>query len=174
MANLNGFDANQVDPASSFDPIPAGKYVAAIIESEMKPTKAGNGQYLQLTFEIRDGQYKGRRLWARLNLDNPNQQAVQIARGELSAICRAVGVLQPQDSCELHGLPLSIKVTCKKRNDTDEISNEVRSYERKEAAFSRPGPMPGATPPTPLPQANMATPPTPLPQANMATPPWQR
>ena len=33
---------------------------------------------------------ESRLLWARLNLDNPNQQAVQIARGELSAICRAV------------------------------------------------------------------------------------
>jgi len=40
MANLNGFDANQVDPAATFDPVPAGKYVAVITESEMKPTKA--------------------------------------------------------------------------------------------------------------------------------------
>ena len=38
MANLNGFDANQVEPTASFDPIPAGKYLAAITESEMKPT----------------------------------------------------------------------------------------------------------------------------------------
>jgi hypothetical protein len=171
MAYLNGFDASQVNPASSFDPIPAGKYLVTITESEMKPTKAGNGQYLQLTFEIRDGQYKGRRLWARLNLDNPNQQAVQIARGELSAICRVVNVLQPQDSVELHNLPLSIKVACKKREDTGEITNEVRGYEKKEAAFSQPGPMLGATPPTPLPQANMATPPAPLSQATMPTPP---
>ena len=44
MADLRGFDANQIDPASDFDPIPAGKYVAAIIASEMKPTKAGTGQ----------------------------------------------------------------------------------------------------------------------------------
>ena len=40
MANLNGFDANEVDPATSFDPIPAGKYLAVIAESEMKATKA--------------------------------------------------------------------------------------------------------------------------------------
>ena len=42
MANLNNFDANTVDPTTTFDPIPAGKYVAAITESEMKPTKNGN------------------------------------------------------------------------------------------------------------------------------------
>jgi len=44
MANLNGFDANQVEPAAKFDPIPAGKYLAVITESEQKPTKAGTGQ----------------------------------------------------------------------------------------------------------------------------------
>ena len=135
MAYLHNFDANTVDPASSFDPIPAGKYIAAITESEMKPTKNGNGHYLELTFDILDGQYKGRNVWARLNLDNPNATAVQIARGELSAICRAVGVIQPQDSIELHNLPLSIKVTCKKREDTGEITNEIKGYEKKEAAL---------------------------------------
>ena len=70
MANLNGFNANEVDPAVGFDPIPAGKYLAIITESEMKPTKAGTGQYLQLTFQVLEGQYKGRLVWARLNLDN--------------------------------------------------------------------------------------------------------
>ena len=95
MANLNGFDATQVEPAAKFDPIPAGKYLAVITESEQKPTKAGTGHYLQLTFQIQEGVHKGRILWARLNLDNPNATAVQIARAELSAICRAVGVTAP-------------------------------------------------------------------------------
>lgn len=132
MANLNGFDANRVDPASNFDPIPAGKYLAAIIESELKPTKSGTGNYLQLTFQVFDGPQKGRLLWTRLNLDNPNATAVQIAQGELSAICRAVSVLVPHDSVELHNLPLVISVRCKKRTDTGEIVNEISGYAKKE------------------------------------------
>ena len=80
MANLNGFDASQVEPTASFDPIPAGKYLAAITESEMKPTKKGSGSFLQLTFTVLDGEYKGRLLWCRLNLNNPNATAVKIAR----------------------------------------------------------------------------------------------
>ena len=59
MADLNGFDANEVDPTTTFDPLPAGKYVAAVTESEMKPTKSGAGKYLQLTFQILEGEYKG-------------------------------------------------------------------------------------------------------------------
>ena len=47
MANLQGFDANTVEPADDLDPIPDGKYIAVITDSEMKPTKAGTGNYLQ-------------------------------------------------------------------------------------------------------------------------------
>jgi hypothetical protein len=101
MANLNGFNAHNIDPATDFEPIPAGKYLAVITDSEMKATKNGNGYYLELTFQVIDGPYKNRLLWSRLNLHNPNEQAVQIAQGELSAICRAVGVMQPKDSVDL-------------------------------------------------------------------------
>lgn len=150
MPNLTGFDATTVEPTADFDPIPAGKYLAVITESEIKPNKAGTGSYLQFTFQIIEGEYKGRFLWARLNLDNPNATAVKIARGELSAICRAVGVMQPKDSVELHDLPLTISVKCKKRPDTGEIQNEIKGYEKKDAASGKPI------------------------QATIDTPPWRR
>ncbi|MCR4415120.1 MAG: DUF669 domain-containing protein [Thermoguttaceae bacterium] len=144
MADLRGFDANNVEPAGDFEPIPAGKYLAVITESEMKPTKAGTGNYLQLTFQIIEGPFQNRLLWARLNLDNPNDTARKIAQGELSAICRAVGVLAPNDSVELHNLPLVIHVRCKKRTDTNEIVNEVKGYSKKETS---PAPAAKSTPP---------------------------
>lgn len=158
MASLNGFDANRVEPSTDYDPLPAGKYLAVITESEMKPTKAGTGQYLQLTFEILDGQFKGRKVWARLNLINTNDMTVKIAQAELSAICRAVGVLAPNDSVELHNLPLMITVKCKKRPDTGEISNEVRGFAKKE---------------TPQPQAAAVQSTSQAPSTN-GVPPWKR
>ncbi len=115
--------------------------------SEMKPTKAGTGSFLELAFEIIEGPYKGRRLWARLNLDNPNQTAVKIVRAELSAICRAVGVMSPKDSVELHNLPLLITVRCKKRADTGEITNEIKGYAKKEATAGQPQQATSDTPP---------------------------
>ena len=149
MTNLNGFNANEVEPTVSFDPLPAGKYLAAITESEMKPTKNGNGSYLQLTFTILDGEYKNRVLWARLNLNNPNATAVKIARSELSAICHAIGVMQPKDSVQLHNLPLVISVKLKKREDTGELTNEIKGYAKKEAAAGQPqqAPVADSTPP---------------------------
>jgi hypothetical protein len=138
MADLQGFNANEVDPIPDLEPIPAGKYLAMITDSEMKPTKSGDGRYLQLTFQILEGPYKNRFVWARLNLHNANATAVQIARAELSAICRAVGVLTPKDSCELHNLPLVITVKLKKREDTGELHNEVRGYAKKESFNGQP------------------------------------
>ena len=148
MANLNGFNAAQVEPSQDFEPIPAGKYLAVITETEMKPTKNGSGQYLQLSFQILDGPFKGRFVWARLNLNNSNPTTVQIARQELSAICRAVGVMTPGDSVELHNIPLVVTVKLKKRDDTGELTNEVKGYAKRDAAASSPTPA-QATNPTP-------------------------
>jgi len=126
--NLSGFNANDVEPAGDFTPIPAGDYTAIITDSEEKATKAGTGAYLKLTFQVVDGEYKGRNLWALLNLKNPNETAVKIAQGELSSICRAVNVLEPKDSLDLHGIPLTITVGVKNREDTGEPQNVIKKY----------------------------------------------
>jgi hypothetical protein len=116
------------------------------------------GSYLQLTFQIIDGPNKGRLIWARLNMQNPNETTVKIAKGELSAICRAVGVMKPNDSVELHNLPLVISVGCKKRDDTGDITNVIKGYAKRDSA----APAPGLS--RPAPTANGAG----------STPPWKR
>jgi len=45
MASLN-FNANDIEPLGSFDPLPIGEYTVVISASEMKDTKTGKGQYL--------------------------------------------------------------------------------------------------------------------------------
>ena len=147
MADLRGFDANTVEPSAPMEPIPAGKYLAMITASELKPNKSGTGQFLELVFTITEGEYKNRQLWARLNLVNPNDLAMKIAQAELSAVCRAVGVLTPNDSVELHNLPLVIKVRCKKRRDTGEIVNDVCGYEPRTVLAGKPQQAQTSTPP---------------------------
>lgn len=128
-ADLSGFDANNVEPEGSFEPIPAGWHVAMITDSEMKGTKNGTGEYLQLRLDIIDGEHEGRVLFDRLNLINQNQTAVDIAQRQLSGICRAVGVMQPRDSSELHDKPLRVKVTIRPAGNGYDASNEIKSYE---------------------------------------------
>lgn len=129
MANLGNFNASEIEPQGSFEPIPAGWYTAMIVDSEMKPTKNGTGEYLQLRLDIIDGDHQGRVLFDRLNLNNQNQTAVEIAQRQLSAICRSVGVMQPQDSSDLHDKPLRVKVAIRPAGNGYEASNEVKAYE---------------------------------------------
>ena len=158
MPDLNGFDANVVEPIVGFEPIPAGDYLAAITASEMKPTKAGTGEFLEIEFQVLDGVHQGRKLWTRLNLKNPNQKAVKFARGELSAICHAVGVMTPKDAMDLHDKPLVIKVALKPREDTGEMTNVIKGYASKGAASAP------ARNPSPEPVA----------VADDNTPPWKK
>ena len=151
MADLTGFNANHVAPTTALEPLPAGRYIVAITDSQMRATKRGDGSYLQLELTVLEGDCRGRKAWDRLCIEHLNPLAQRIARGNLSAICHAVGVLVPRDSSQLHDLPLEITIRCKKREDNGELTNEIQGY----AAIS------GATPAPPVP-------------SNDITPPWKR
>lgn len=176
MANLGFFNAAEVPPQQDYSPIPAGEYPAQIIDSNMKATASNNGQYLELTHQIIDGPYKGRNVWARLNLDNPNAQTVQIAQQQLSSICHAIGVLKPGDSTALHNKPMVIRVefiaagSVDKRGRTrDRDTNEIKAWKKLEGNAP-------AAPSAPAHAATSTSPPTALQAAApaAASPPWQR
>lgn len=130
MGNLGGvFDATQVAPDTGRDPLPTGDYICVIVDSDMKQTKDGRGQYLELVHEVVEGPAKGRKAWARLNLVNHNSTAQSIAQGQLSAICHACGVLSIQDSQQLHNRPMLVRIEYLKagpKRDSD--TNEIRSW----------------------------------------------
>ncbi|MFN4204803.1 MAG: DUF669 domain-containing protein [Agrobacterium albertimagni] len=172
MANLGAtFDATGVDPMKPMDVLPPGKYPAQIVASDMRLTKDGMGQYLNLEIDVLDGPYKGRKLFDRLNLVNNNTQTVEMAQRTLSAICHATGRLQVQDSEELHLIPFMAVVQVQPPKNGYGESNKIR-YQPLEAATPAAQPAPAARPAT-------AAPAMPAPQATPAaggfkTAPWKR
>ena len=137
MVQLN-FDANEVEPLGSFEPLPAGEYTVVISSSEMKDASTGRGQYLQLVYDVIEGDYKGRKLFDRLNLVNESTQAQEIAQRALSSICRAVGVMHPQQSEELHDKPFVVKVVIRPAKGEYQASNAVREYKPLEEEAAAP------------------------------------
>lgn len=133
--NLDGFNAADVEPNEAFSALPAGEYDAIIMASEMKQTKAGTGKYLELKLQVLNGTYQNRQLFDRLNLVNPNDVAVQIAKGTLSSICRSVNVLTPKDSSELHNKPLTAVVKVEKDLEGNN-RNVVKGYKPRNAQAS--------------------------------------
>lgn len=135
------FNANEIDPKSGFAPIPPGDYLVVITDSEMKKTNDGEGEYLKLSFKVAHGEFEGRYIWLNLNLVNKSAQAVEIAERELSAICHAVDVLEPEDSQELHGIVMLAKVKVKPPANGYDASNTLGNfrpmteYEEAEESF---------------------------------------
>lgn len=134
MSNLGdlNFDAQTVEPNVGFDVLPAGEYDAVIVSSKVEPTKSGNGRMVVLEMQVLSGEFQNRKLFDRLNLWNPSEKAVQIARGTLSAICRAINVLTPKDTSELHNKPLRVKVAVSEDPQYGK-RNEVKGYKSRNA-----------------------------------------
>ena len=177
MAQIS-FDASGVEPAVPFEILPPGKYRAQIVQSEMQPTKQGDGQMLCLEFDLLDGPYQGRKLWERLNLVNRSQQTVEIAQRQLSAICHAIDRIQVTDSEQLHFRPmlLTVAVELDKRDehlpaDQRRKQNRGKGYARASgvaaapaATPARPSSSPAATAPAASRTAAATAP---------ASPPWR-
>lgn len=167
MANLGAtFDATSVEPAKPLEVLPPGKYPAQIVNSEMRVTKDGVGQYLWLELDVLGGPCQGRKLFDRLNLVNTNPQTVEIAQRTLSAICHATGRLQVQDSEELHLIPLIADVRVQPPKNGYGESNQVRYLPLDRAAkTAMPQPARAAPPPQSQPAA---------PAVALTSAPWKR
>lgn len=113
MALLNGqFDASQIQPTDR-SLIPAANYKAVIKNSTVNENSNGSGHHLNLEIEIIEGQFAGRKVWENLNCWHASEKTSQIAWATLSAIARAVNVLQFNDTAALHDLPLMVRITQK-------------------------------------------------------------
>ena len=75
--------------------MPTGWYQAQMVENEVRDAINGNGTYLLAVFEILDGEYRGRKIYQNVTLQNANQQAVEIGQRLLTDIYTAVGHHEP-------------------------------------------------------------------------------
>jgi len=129
MVQLN-FNASQYEPSTgAADVFETGEYPFQIVGSELLPTKSGTGHMIIFTLSCLDEGMKGRRLTVRLNVVNQSAQAVEIAFRELSAISHVCGILNWQDTQQLHGRPFRVRVEKVARSDDlSKFGNEVRGY----------------------------------------------
>lgn len=128
------FNANDHEPTADFEAIPKGDYEGIVIEAKMKATKAGDGKYLALTMQITDGQFRNRKLWENLNIENPSEQAMNIARGKLSSLCRAIGIMEPEQPEDLCDKPMIIRIGIRKDKETGEPRSVINNFKALDGA----------------------------------------
>jgi len=153
MATID-FDVSLYEaPKSNFDPLPRGEYLAIVTENQMKATKSGTGEYLELVIQIVDGEFSGRKIWERLNIHNANEVAENIARAALKSISLACGIEAMSDTDMLNDFPFTIILDIDRKDPT---RNRVMGYKPAKAA--------------PAPVAR----PTAIKAAPVAAKPWER
>lgn len=97
---MNSFCSVDVAPA-----LPIGWSGLEITSSDYVPAAAGDGMILRLDCVGAEG---ARHMIA-LPLENDDAEAQRAGQKAFAALRAAIGVLQPTDSGELHGLPFDIQ-----------------------------------------------------------------
>lgn len=129
MAFLNEtYDVNELPQGNSdFAPLPAGWYSVTITGAELKNTKAGNGQYIAVRYDVTGPTHQGRVVFGNLNIKNPNPKAEEIGRQQLGDLMRAIGLSKVTDTDQLISGSLQIKLAIREQEGY-EPSNDVKGY----------------------------------------------
>lgn len=96
MAKINlNLEAVKEEGESKYSKVPAGLYSVAIQEIEVKETKSG-GHYLEMAFNIMEGEHQGKLLVDRVNINVPgSEKATGIGLGRLKRIALCTQAKNP-------------------------------------------------------------------------------
>ena len=136
MARLDiGFTADELpESRGDYEPLPEGWYSAEIGDAEIRVTKDGTGQYIRCRYNITGPTKAGRVVFGNLNIMNKSQKAEEIGRQQLGELMRSVGIGRIEDTDQLIGCPVQIKLSIRPAENGYAAQNEVRGFRAPEGA----------------------------------------
>lgn len=111
--------------------IAPGEYVVTVKKAEVKDTKAGDGQYINVMFVAKGGGA----IFHMFNIKNKNEKATQIGLGQLKTFLKVSG-LDPtrlSDVSTLEGASCVVRVALQKDQEGNERPRITSFKENKEA-----------------------------------------
>ncbi len=134
----------------SLELLPQGDYLVKCIEAEVKPTKANDGQFIQMQLAVvAPAEHEGRQIWARhmiqsdnAEFDNKNEptngtgKAVKFGKQKVKTFLMCSGVAEDKrqalkDVNHLVGLVVVAHLVCKE--DSFGEKNEIAYYKEAES-----------------------------------------
>lgn len=137
MATLN-FNADEQEPMAPLGAWTPAKQKVVVEGADVKKTKSGDGEYVEIQFRAVDGPNEGRAHWERYNISNPNQEAERIAKAAFASLCLALGVPKVSDTDQLIGRACVIETRVGKRKDTQEDQTKISGYYEGSSAPAAP------------------------------------
>lgn len=123
-------DFSTIEPneggGSSFPVSDTKGWLCEMIASEGKENSKKDGQILAIQLRGLEGPVNGKLHDFTVNIANPNQQAVQIGMGELSAIAHVTGHIRVGNSAEWHNKPFRVVVVQEIDKATKEPTGRTR------------------------------------------------
>lgn len=95
---------------TSYIPFPVGEYQLEIVESDYVTNSTGTGNILKCKAQVVGGDFDQRPFYINYDLENDNPDAQEIGQREFARLRRAVGVLAPENSAELHWKRFRVKL----------------------------------------------------------------
>ena len=126
--SMKGFTSIKPDDGT-FQLIPNGRYTMQAVKTDIKPTKNGNGSYVEVFMKITEGDYKNRQIIKRFNWENTNATAMSIGRAQFRNLVLACGI--PGDlrnSDEVLNIPVTGEVYTQKGTNGYNDSNDVKFF----------------------------------------------
>lgn len=144
------FNASAVPEDTGPEPLPAGDYCIYIESSDIRTEDDGTQKLSMVAKVIQPEQYAGRTLFPSFTMYSANADHVKTGQRLLALVCKAVGVIHPRDSVELHDKPFFTRVVPKAAASGKVYSNLTTFW----STASQPPPMPKTAPKMPaVPQA---------------------
>jgi hypothetical protein len=120
------FDPSQEEGTSS-NLLPAGIYLAQIIDAAVSQPQSQDGYGINLTWENTEGEHEGRRVRQRITFQHSSEEAQKIGRREFKDLCDACGITKGFNSVEpLKFIPCKVRVGIEKdKNGMYDDKNKV-------------------------------------------------
>lgn len=112
----------------NYDLIPDGWYSVKVTKADLAQTKSGNGTKIDMRYDITGPTHEGRVVFGSINIRNQSQRAEEIGRQQLGDLMRALGIAKLEDTDQLIGGNVSIKIGRSKPQEGYEARNEVKGY----------------------------------------------
>lgn len=130
------FETADYEAPMDFEIIPEGTEVRMkCTEAEEKETSSG-GTMIAATFQIVEGEYKGRKVWTNFNVVNKSEKAQNFGRRMVSGWARACGKPNANDTDQLLEKPFWCKLGIEKGSGPYKDKNIISSFLMPEGASS--------------------------------------
>jgi hypothetical protein len=174
MAALD-FNPNSVAPSErSYTVLPAGWYSVTIDGASVENNKNNPGRHVKLDLTVISVNGRGRKLFPKVNFENPSATSQRIGQEQLRDICAACGIERLTDTDQLLRKQLDIKVKIEPASKGYAESNDVQAYVPYGTKAQAGAPAAHQAGPAPAPWQQSAAPtqaPVAAP-AQASTPPW--